>query len=379
MDLTMRRSHKIRLNPTKEQEEFLTLSCDAARFAYNWGLNAWNEQYRAHKVGECDKLPHALELKKRFNAIKHEAFPWVLDPSNRTTEWGFERLGIAWRNYFDSVTGKRKGKPMARPRFKSRHDPKQGFRAGVGSEIKTSGHDLFIPKLKAPLNMAEPLRYADGTITSAIISHYAGQWWASLLVDLPEPEPRPAAALPAIGVDLGIKTLAVCSDGSEYPNPKRYRTMERKLARIQRSLSRKQKGSKNRERAKARVAKLHYHISCQRADAIHKMTTDIAGKADMVAIEDLNVKGMVKNRRLSKSISDASFGEISRQLKYKARTVVVVPRFFASSQLCSGCGYKFAGAKDLSVRSWACPECGEIHDRDRNAAKNIVAAALGQR
>ncbi len=366
----MKRAHKIKLNPTAEQAAFLTASCDASRFAYNWGLGQWNEQYEAHRAGQREKPPNALELKKQFNAIKYEAFPWINQVAYRSVEWGFECLGVAWRNYFQSVTGKRNGKPLARPRFKSRFDDKQSFRAGVGPQIKVEGHELRIPRLDTSINMGECLRYPQAKINSVVISHYAGQWWASFFVDVPEVVKVNAAATGVIGIDLGIKTLAVLCDGTEYPNPQRYRALERKLARLQRSLSRKQKGSKKREKAKAQVAKLHYKIACQRADAIHKMTTDIATKASVVAIEDLNVSGMVRNRRLAKSISDAAFGEIRRQLGYKVKRVVIVGRFFPSSQICNSCGRVNAEIKNLAVRVWVCP-CGAENDRDQNAARNI--------
>ncbi len=370
----MKRAHKIKLNPTSEQIQFFTASCDATRFAFNWGLGQWNEQYAAYRQGERDKPPNSLELKKQFNAIKYEAFPWINKVAYRSVEWGFECLGVAWRNYFQSKGGKRKGQPMARPQFKSRFDDKQSFRAGVGKEIKVDGHELRIPRLDTPLNMTERLRYNQAKINSVIISHYAGQWWAAFFVDVPEV--LTAVASGVIGVDLGIKTLAVLSDGTEYANPKRYAALERKLARLQRSLSRKQKGSKKREKAKAQVAKLHYQIACQRADAIHKMTRDIAGKAGTVGLEDLNVKGMTRNRRLAKSVSDASFGEIRRQLEYKVKRVVIVGRFFASSQTCSECGRVNPAVKDLAVRLWLCPGCGAQHDRDVNAARNIRDEAI---
>lgn len=371
----MKRAHKIKLNPTPDQARFLTESCDAARFAYNWGLGQWNEQYRAYRKGERDKPPNALDIKKQFNALKYEAFPFVTQTAGRCTEWGFECLGRAWKNHFESMTGKRKGSPVGKPEFKSRFDDKQAFRAGVGSrEIRVKGHELRIPRLNTAINMAECLRYSHAQIGSVVISHYAGQWWASFFVDVPDAVN--AAASGVIGVDLGIKTLAVLSDGTEYPNPKRYAALERKLARLQRGLSRKQKGSKNREKAKAKVAKLHYQIACQRGDATHKMTCTIARKADVVGLEGLNVDGMKRNRRMAKAVSDASFGEIRRQLGYKVNRVVIVGRFFASSQICNQCGRVNPEVKKLSVRAWICSGCGAHHDRDVNAARNIRDEAI---
>lgn len=370
----MKRAHKIKLNPTPEQIESLTLNCDVARFAYNWGLARWNEQYRLHLELGSDK-PHIFAIRKEFNAVKRDAFSWVIQANKHSYEWGFECLGVAWKNYFESIKGKRGGEKMGKPKFRSRFDDKQGFRAGVGvGDVRVNGHSMTIPKLKTPINMAEKLRYPDGEMKSVIISSYAGQWWASFLFDVPDREIKTAPGV--IGVDLGIKTLAVLSDGTEYQNPKRYRTLEKKLVRLQRSLSRKKKGSKNREKAKEKVVQLHYKISCQRSDAVHKMTSEVAVKGEVVALEDLNVKGMVKNRSLAKSVSDASFGEIRRQLSYKAKDVVFVDRFFPSSKMCHNCGKINGDIKDLSIRHWVCPSCGSEHDRDINAAINIKNEAV---
>lgn len=360
----MQRAHKIALEPTFEQETYLRRACGVSRFTWNWALDAWQRQYAA---GE---KPNGLALKKQFNAIRHVDFPWSGEVLRDATARPFNNLQRAFGNFF---------KKKARyPRFKKKgiHD---SFYV-ANDKFKTVGLKIRLPHI-GWIKTREALRF-EGKILSAVVSRTAHKWFVSINVEMPD---RLTASenQAVVGVDLGIKALATLSTGEKFEAPKPLARCMEKLRRLSRQLSRKQKDSKNRAKARDRLSRLHYQISCVRADALHKLTTALVERFGTVVIEDLNVKGMVRNRHLSRAISDVGFGEFRRQLTYKAKDVgvrvVVADRWYPSSKTCSDCGF-VVDILPLSVREWACPECGVVHDRDVNAAMNLkqLPEAIGE-
>ena len=366
--MTTTRAHKIRLNPTPEQEEFFRRCAGVSRFVFNHGLAEWQRLY-----GEGVN-PSALGLKKEFNAIKRDEFPFVTEVPKDVAEGAFSNLGKAFKNFFDGLKGKRPR--MGFPRFKSKRHSKATFTLN-NDKFKVDGHWLKVPKMQELVNMAEVLRF-DGKIMNGTVSEDGGKWYISITVQMPKPSPinHPVAS---VGIDLGLKTLATLSDGKDFENQKVLRSELNQLKRLNRELARRTPGSNRWWKTKRKLQRFHVKIRNRRMDAIHKMTTQIARTYALVGVEDLHVAGMVRNRKLALSISDAAMGEVLRQLAYKAEwfsgTVQKVGRFFASSKLCSACGHKNERLT-LADRRWVCAGCGTIHDRDWNASKNIEQEAL---
>lgn len=363
----MIRAHKIRLNPTPEQETYLKKACGTSRFVYNWGLARWKEA----KASGVEKYG-PMAIKKDFNAIKREEFPWVMDVTKNACEDGFRRLNNSLNNYFVSKSGKRKGAKVGFPKFKSKRRAKMSFTLDY-ERFSTDGHWLHISKLGEPINMAEPLRLR-GSVKWATISSTAGKWYVSIQVEV-EPLKTVETKLPSVGVDLGIKTLATLSDGRQFENQKLLRSDLNRLKRLNRSLSRRKQGSNRWYKAKRKLQRFHARVENRRNDAIHKMTTEIASDYRIVCVEDLNVKGMTRNRRLALSLADAAMGEALRQLEYKSDVLVKVGRFYPSSKTCNECGH-INQALTLSDRQWVCQGCGSVRDRDWNASQNIEAEGL---
>lgn len=362
----MQRAHKIRLNPSVEQTQWFLQACGVARFVFNWGLAEWKRQY------EAGEKPSAYKLKKQFNAIRREQFPWSYEVSKNAVDTGFLSLDAAFKNFFRRC--KNGDAKKGYPNFKSKRRSRKSFRMD-GSRVKLDGHWLKLEKLNEPINMAEVLRF-DGEIKSVTVSENAGHWYATVNAEVePSEHEHPQES---VGIDLGIKTLAALSDGREFENQKLLRSELRKLKRLNRELSRRQEGSGRWNRTKQKLAGLHRCIANRRLDYQHKMTTEIASTYQVIGIEDLNVAGMLRNHCLALSIADAGFGEIRRQLSYKSEwyggVLVEIDRFFPSSKLCRFCGCINSDLA-LADRIWTC-DCGAVLDRDQNAALNIERQAL---
>ena len=375
-------SVKVALDPSPAQERLLLSHAGAARFAYNAGL--------AHVKAciEADAKPEwsLYGLRRWWNsnkdalAVSDDGVIWWGENSKEAYSSGLESLAKGLSNWSKSRKGARKGHRVGFPKFKSkdRATPRFAYTTGVFGLIEGDPKALKLPRIGRVHCMENvTARVGDARVLRMTVSQRAGRWFAALTV---ERDDNPMTKPPkggAVGVDMGIKTLATLSDGTVIENPRCLAASEQRLKRAQKALSRKTRGSNRRAKARAKVARLHAHVANQRIDAMHKATTWLAETYSHISIEDLNAAGMVKNHHLAKAVSDAAFGEFRRQLEYKtARTgaaLRVIDRWYPSSKTCSACGAVKAKLS-LSERVYRCDACGLSIDRDLNAAINIMVA-----
>ena len=366
--MLIQKAYKTELDPNNEQCTFFKQCAGTARLIYNWGLADRQERYKAEiKTSQ-------YEQRKRFNALKRERFPWIVELPYAIVEKALVDLDAAFQHFFRRVKA---GEKPGYPKFKSRKR----------SPLHFSLRNTKIETDRVRLTGIGWIRLKeDGYIptigdygTYATISERAGHWFISVLVE-EEIEAQPNVDGDVLGIDLGIKSLAVCSDGTVFENPKALSQAERKLKRLQRELSRRTKGGQNWNGTKHKIQRCHYQIACIRKHALHQVSHYITAKAKprIVVIEDLNVSGMTKNHHLAKAVNDSGMGELRRQIEYKARwygvEIAIADRWFPSSKMCSECGATNQ-VLTLSDRTFVCPACGCIIDRDLNAALNLAALA----
>lgn len=362
----MERAFKFRFYPTSEQESLLRRTLGCVRLVYNKALHertgAWYERQERVTYPQTSSMLTAWK--------KQEELDFLNEVSCVPLQQGLRHLQTAFTNFF--------AKRAKYPNFKKKHQG--GSAEFTKSAFKFKEGKIYLAKCKEPLAIRWSRQIPSGCLPSSVTVklHPSGRWHISIRFDDPIIKPLPANDK-AVGIDLGISSLLTTSDGNKVANPKPLKKHYRKLRRLQKSLSRKQKGSHNRYKARVKLARVHQKIVDTRTDHLHKLTTQLVRENQTIVVEDLAVKNMVKNRKLAQAISDASWGELTRQLEYKCRwygrNYIEIDRWFPSSKRCSNCGH-IVEKMPLNIRQWECPKCGIHLDRDINASCNILAAGL---
>jgi putative transposase len=358
-------SFKTALIPNNKQLTAFRKAAGVSRHAYNWGNAVILDLLKARETDKSLKVPSAIDLHKRLIAEVKSIYPWYYETSKNVPQKALIDLRIAWDRCFKKIS--------KQPRFKKKgqHDSfylESGTKAKPA--IRNDGKRIKLPSIGGWVRLAETLPLT--AVNNCVISRQADRWFISIKYEIEKP--LVTDNLPSVGVDIGIKQLAVCSNGKVFNNPKAYRKMSTRLKRLQRRVRKKVKGSQNHTKVLRKLAKLHARVANIRKDAIHKLTNYLAQNHREVKIEDLSVKAFLKNHKLAGAIADCGMYEFRRQLEYKTEKfgskLTLVDRTFPSSQICSNCG-KNRHKMPLKNRTYLCPECGYTEDRDLNAAKNI--------
>ena len=363
----MLKAYKYRFYPNKHQEEMIQKTFGCCRFVYNQTL-----AYRKEKYDKEKESMNKTSCNNYCNQVLKKEYEWLKEVDKFALTNAIYNMDSAYQKFFKEHAGY--------PKFKSKKNHKKSYTTNFTNgniEVDFENNKIKLPKLKWV--KAKLHREFVWQIKSATISQVpSGKYYVSILVETEHTSMESTGCM--VGIDLGIKDLLITSDGKKYDNQKLIKKYEDKLAKEQRKLAHKQKGSSNWNKQRIKVAKIHEKISNTRKDYLHKISHELVNENQVIVSEDLAVKNMVKNHNLAKSISDCGWYELTRQLDYKSdwnnRNYIKIGRFTKSSQPCSVCGYINTETKDLSVREWTCPQCGTVHDRDVNAAINILNEGL---
>ena len=357
-------AYRYELEPTVKQRISLAQHAGIARFTYNWGLQRRIAQFEL-KEGK-EKFTSAIKQHKELNAIKASEYPWMYEASKCAPQEALRDLDRAFKNFWQ---GKKAGRNIGFPKFKKK-GVDDSFR--LTGSIHVNENHIQLPRL-GKVRSKENTEKFKGRILSATVRREADRWFVSLTVEVERTIPQPVRG-EVVGIDVGLTSFATLSDGTKIEAPKPLNKAQRQLKRAQRQHSKKTKGSNNRKKSAFKLSRIHRKVKNIRRDFLHKTTTTLTKTKSVLVIEDLHVKGMIRNGKLSRHIADVGWGEFRRQLEYKTiwygSELVVAPRFFASSKQCSSCGFVMADMP-LGVREWLCPECQSLHDRDTNAAQNL--------
>lgn len=357
--------------PNREQKETLSKYFGCVRFIYNWGLE---KKIKTHK--ECGKSIGYVKLSSEFTLLKQQKeFEWLKECPRETLQQSLRNLDAAFSNFFK--------KNAKYPKFKSKKHSRDSVKFIQNVHFDFANWTVKLPKI-GKINLCKNRAFNQTTnkiVNCTVSRDHCGTYWCVVTVDDLQDMPLKAEIKKdnSVGIDLGIKDYAILSDGRKFSNPKHLENTKKKLAHLQKVLARKEKGSKNYEKMRIKVAKCHRSITNKRNDFLHKLSSNLVNNYKTICLEDLNVKGMTKNHHLARAIQDASWGEFTRQLQYKSDwngdNIIYIGRFEPSSKTCHNCGYVNHDLK-LSDRKWVCPQCGEHLDRDINAAINIKEIAF---
>jgi putative transposase len=384
---TVIQAYRFALDPSPVQARALASHCGAARFAFNWGLARVQQRLDERESDPSIKVPWALPaLRREWNRAKHEVAPWWPENSKEAYSSGLDGLARALKSWSDSRSGRRKGRPVGFPRAKRKGRSRDACRFTTGViRCEPDRRHVTLPRLarihthESTRKLTRRIDQGTARILAATVSRTADHWYVSFTCEVTRNLPASNRVSTVVGVDVGIRQLAVLSDGSPpVPNPHALADSLREIRRLNRELARRELGSRRRNQTRQRLGRVHARAANLRRDTLHKLTTRLATEYGTVVVEQLNLAGMVRNRRLARSLSDSGLAELRRQLTYKTTwygsRLVVADRFYPSSKTCSACGWVKAKLT-LAERTFTCEACGLRLNRDLNAARNLAKLA----